>query len=308
MAKILLCKKPAPDITLARAEASFVPDDASRRHPMRRDVVLRTRAVRQRRRATGVSDTSSEDDSDAIGDDDEGVGPSSTGAAAPAAAPEPKTVLPSADDVFGAVKGPPAFLRPEATRPLASAHRNPTADGDGDGAGDRVGDDVDDASRKRRAVASATVSSAPKGIVRTIYAPGRAPRGLSKTSGTRGDAPEPSGDAPGSAGHGDVGGAPEKEHRTGARHGPRGVSRQGFGPGAHAAQKGGLERMEQEKKKRQSGQNGATLSSGRARRRWSSATVRLTDRRRDPSRTVDRTLGKVSPATVCANIYAIVTS
>ena len=108
------------------------------------------------------SDTSSEDDSDAIGDDDEGVGPTSTGVAAPAAAPEPKTVLPSADDVFGAVKGPPAFLRPEATRPLASAHRNPTADGDGDGAGDRVGDDVDDASRKRRAVASATVSSAPK--------------------------------------------------------------------------------------------------------------------------------------------------
>ena len=77
------------------------------------------------------SDTSSEDDSDASGDDDdEGVGPSSTGAAAPAAAPAPKTVLPSANDVFGAVTGPPAFLRPEATRPLASAHRHP-ADGDG---------------------------------------------------------------------------------------------------------------------------------------------------------------------------------
>ena len=74
---------------LARAEASFVP---GRR-------VARATRYRVEMSFFGLarygsdderpawSDTNSEDDSDAIGDDDEGVGPSSTGVAAPAAAP-----------------------------------------------------------------------------------------------------------------------------------------------------------------------------------------------------------------------------
>ena len=244
---------------LARAEASFVP---GRR-------VARATRYRVEMSFFGLarygsdderpawSDTSSEDDSDAIGDDDEGVGPSSTGVAAPAAAPEPKTVLPSADDVFGAVKGPPAFLRPEATRPLASAHRNPTADGDGDGAEDRVGDDVDDASRKRRAVASATVSSAPKRYREDdIRARESALAGVEdvgderRRSGTERGRPR---DALAMA----MLGVPQRKNTEPARAmDPAEFLAKGSGRALMPRKKGGLERMEHEKKKRQSGQNG----------------------------------------------------
>ena len=197
------------------------------------------------------SDTSSEDDSDASGDDDEGVGPSSTGAAAPA----PKTVLPSADDVFGAVKGPPAFLRPEATRPLASAHRHPAADGDGDG--DRDGDDVDDASRKRRAVASATVSSAPKRYREDEM---RARDSALAGDGDAGDERGRSGTErgrPGDALAMAMLGVPQRKIAEPARAmDPAEFLAKGSGGALMPRKKGGLERMEQEKKKRQSGQNG----------------------------------------------------
>ena len=63
-------------------------------------------------------DDSDDDDSDGDGDDGEnplGGGPLSS--SAPAATK--KLVLPTPHDAFGQVKGPPKFLMPEATRPIA---------------------------------------------------------------------------------------------------------------------------------------------------------------------------------------------
>ena len=166
-------------------------------------------------------------------------------------------MLPSADDVFGAVKGPPAFLRPEATRPLASAHRHPAADGDGDGDGDRDGDDVDDASRKRRAVASATVSSAPKRYREDEM---RARESALAGDGDAGDERGRSGTErgrPGDALAMAMLGVPQRKIAEPARAmDPAEFLAKGSGGALMPRKKGGLERMEQEKKKRQSGQNG----------------------------------------------------
>ena len=67
---------------------------------------------------------SSDSDSDGSGSDGDGgenptaVGPSSSSGVVEVETKN-KLVLPTPDDAFGRVKGPPKFLMPEATKPIA---------------------------------------------------------------------------------------------------------------------------------------------------------------------------------------------
>lgn len=69
--------------------------------------------------------SASESDRLSGSESDESDADSASDAAEPRApverAKKPSLTLPSADDAFGAVSGPPQFLAPEATRPIARA-------------------------------------------------------------------------------------------------------------------------------------------------------------------------------------------
>ena len=105
------------------------------------------------------------DGEDATRGDDDGASDASASPVPDAPlsrAPGPSSRLPSVADAFDAVQGPPAFLRPEATRAIAGVSRvgaGEAAAGDDDDEGARLAREA--ARRARATVASRPAASTP---------------------------------------------------------------------------------------------------------------------------------------------------